>query len=112
MIWTTNPFFIDTAERQRRTAVRAALADDTVASSPVAKHHEIFAQQPKWLDRLAVGEFTGTCNRHPVPPQQFASRRSGSDSGERFVFFACQHSFLRLQFQSSIFSIVDKSLEL
>src|SRR5689334_11835849 len=74
--------------------MRALLADDTVASPAIAKYYEIFAQQAKWFNRLRVGQFTGTCNGHPITPQQFAPRRSASDSGKRFVFFACEHNIL------------------
>ena len=94
VVRTANPFFIDATERERRTAMRAPFADDTVASLPVAVDHKIFTQEAKCFDRLLIGELASACDRHPVAPQHFSPRLAAPDLRDHLVFFACKHGVL------------------
>src|ERR1044071_6506115 len=76
--------------------MRALLSNYPILTALVAVNDEILAKQSRGFDRLLVGKLTHAGNGHPVATQQFAARRSASDSGQRFVVLACQHSFLPL----------------
>ena len=65
------------AEKKRRAAVGAVLADETDASLSVAKRNQIFAHKLYAYGRaVGGGNFFGEQRRDPVAPDQIAHRRS------------------------------------
>src|SRR5581483_197610 len=86
-----NTALLDAAIRKRRPAMRAAVLQKTDASLLVLKQDQIFAEDAHELDRLLLGNIRGDRDRMPVPAQQLARGRPGSDARKHLVFFSCQH---------------------
>jgi hypothetical protein len=66
--------------------VRAVAIDQPEGTGEIAIQHEVLAEEPHGLDRVAI-ELAHGGDRHPIASQQFAHRRPAPDAGETFVLF-------------------------
>src|SRR4029450_3013584 len=93
VIRTANAVFLDEAIIKRRAAMRAARADKTIGTTPIAQQHQVFAKYSDSLFRLGVAELPGGRDNLPIASEQLARRSPRPDMGEEFVFFLSEHGF-------------------
>ena len=64
VVETPQPGFLVAAERKRRAPMRTVLADDAEPPVGIAKHDEVFAEQPRAQRRtVRLGHFLRHANR-------------------------------------------------
>src|SRR5581483_942048 len=85
VVGAAQPFGLGNAVDHRYPAVRTALLDEAQLAGAVAIEHEILAEQPDLLGRLAAGELCHSRDRLPVTPQQLAAGSSGTYPGQLLV---------------------------
>src|SRR5438034_795221 len=72
--------------------MRALPVDETECAPEVLVQNEIFTEQADRLNRPPV-ELRERRDRHPIPAQQLAHRRAGTDSREPLVVLLREHYF-------------------
>jgi hypothetical protein len=99
VVGTADAIVLDEAIIKRRAAMRTALTDKTIRTTPIAVHHQVFAKYSDSLFRLGVAELPGDRDDVPIASEQLARRSPRPDMGEQFVFFLSEHGsapFLRI----------------
>jgi hypothetical protein len=79
VVRAANAAVFDVTVFQRRTAVRAAPADQTKSPFGIAKQDEIFAEDPHGLRNIV--EIARRADYKPVAPKPFARGRTRPDMG-------------------------------
>ena len=87
----TQPAVLEPAESKVGAAVGAVALDQAVASSLIAKQHEIFAEQFHRAHRPRPLEFVDERRRLPVHPHQSAARVFRPGTGDQVVLFLAHH---------------------
>ena len=96
VIDAADAFAIDDPILERRQAVRAALANQTVRRLGFArrgrhpKQNEVFTEQPDGLDRFLIGKLDCGARNLPVAPQEFTAGCPGADASQRVILGLCQ----------------------
>jgi hypothetical protein len=60
-----------------------------IATSLVAKEHQLFAEDRDAFHRPVVGQLADERNGVPVPAEHLATRRARPDAREQLVLFGC-----------------------
>src|SRR5262249_36359362 len=89
VVVTAQAAAFDPAVRQVRSTVRTVAVDEAIVAGAVLGQYEIFAPEPHGLDRGVV-PLRRRARGPPLPPQQLADERAGSDLCERAIHLGGQ----------------------
>jgi hypothetical protein len=93
VIVASQPARLDDAEGEVCAAVRTAPIDEAEVSRPIAKENQIFSHQPDRFGGAPI-ELRERGDWHPVPAEELAHRRAGTDLRQSLVLFVTQHAAL------------------
>src|SRR6266508_4249955 len=92
VVRAADSLLVDSAVRERSRAMRAVLADQSIAAIRVAIDDQLLAENFNRFDRFLFGELRGGGHRMPISAQELAAGRAAAYLSQEFIFFACEHN--------------------